>query len=250
MMLNNKVVIITDVCGDFGRALAKAFVNEKAIVIGFGQTVEALEETKALINSPLFTSHQVDVCDYQALSGLVETIQQQNHHIGYLFNNAVVCPYVDFLTETASSFSKAIDLNVSGVANCCKAILPIMIQHQFGRIYNLGSWADLSPIENNAVYAASKGAIHALTKAIAKDIEKYQVDLQVHEWIPGAIKTPEGGFVDVSPDISSAWAVQIAKSDTAKVSCIYEGNKEWLPPKSFKQRIISKLRFWENSDHS
>jgi NAD(P)-dependent dehydrogenase (short-subunit alcohol dehydrogenase family) len=91
--------------------------------------------------------------------------------IDILFNNAAIYPKVSFLEESAQDWARAIDVNVNGVANCCKAVLPLMIAAGTGRIYNIGSFADLNPIENSAAYSASKGAVRALTKAIARDLQ-------------------------------------------------------------------------------
>jgi len=245
-MLKNKVVVITGAGGGLGRALATAFVKEGAIVIGLGRSTKTLEETKALISSKLFSFYQADISDYESLEKSVATIVGEHQRIDYLFNNAAVYPKVNFLDESAGDFSAALNINVSGVANCCKAILPIMIKNQFGRVYNLGSWADLGPIANSAVYSASKGAMHGLTKAIAADIAHYNVDVQVHEWIPGQLKTQMSDYTGIDPALSASWAVGIAKLDNGKKNCIFDRDQEWLPPKSIKERIKSKLLFWKS----
>ena len=245
-MLKNKVVVITGAGGGLGRALATAFVKEGAIVIGLGRSTKTLEETKASISSKLFSFYQTDISDYEGLEKSIAMIVGEHQRIDYLFNNAAVYPKVNFLDETAEDFSAALNINVSGVANCCKVILPIMINNQFGRVYNLGSWADLGPIANSAVYSASKGAMHGLTKAIAADIAHYNVDVQVHEWIPGQLKTQMSDYTGIDPALSASWAVGIAKLDNGKKNCIFDRDQEWLPPKSLKERIKSKLLFWKS----
>lgn len=245
MMLKNKVVVITGAGGGLGRALSAAFVQEGATVVGLGRSVKTLEETQSSIGSKLFSFYQVDISHYGNLQKVIAAIGSEHQRIDYLFNNAAVYPKINFLDETADAFSVALNINVSGVANCCKAVLPMMISNQFGRIFNLGSWADLGPIENSAVYSASKGAMHALTKAIAVDIAHYGVDVQVHEWIPGQLKTQMSDFTGIEPSLSASWAVAIAKSGSNKKNCIYDRDQEWLPPTSLKDKLKSKLLFWK-----
>lgn len=225
--------------------MATAFVEEGAIVVGLGRSIKTLEETQSSINNQLFSFIQVDISDDGKLKKAVDQIVNKHQRIDYLFNNAAVYPKVNFLDETAGAFSEALNINVSGVANCCKAVLPIMIDNEFGRIFNLGSWADLDPMENSAVYSASKGAMHALTKAIAADIAHHDVDVQVHEWIPGQLKTQMSGFTGIEPSLSASWAVAIVQSGNDKKNCIFDRDQEWLPPKSLKERLKSKLLFWK-----
>ena len=129
-----------------------------------------------------------------------------------------------------------------------KAALPKMLEKGFGRIYNLGSFADISPIENSSAYSCSKGGLHALNKSIGKDVEALarDADIEVHEWIPGHLKTQMSEFTGIEPSISAAWGVQIARGDIkAGTKCsIFENDHEWLPPKSLKHRLKDKLLFW------
>jgi NAD(P)-dependent dehydrogenase (short-subunit alcohol dehydrogenase family) len=120
-----------------------------------------------------------------------------------------------------------------------------MIDKKFGRIFNVGSWADVSPIGNSAAYAASKGALHALTKSIAIDIDHYQADIEVHEWLPGHLNTQMSEFSGMHPAAAASWAAKIAaRSNATNRSCIYERDREWQPPESIKEKIKSRIMFW------
>lgn len=243
----HKVVMITGAGGGLGREMAKAFCARGARVIGLGRSANKLEETKSIIGEGEFEAHCADVSNFAQVENVVAHILDTHGRIDVLFNNAAVYPKVTFLEESAQDFARALLINVAGVANTCKAVLPSMIENDFGRIFNLGSWADRAPIADSAVYSAAKGALHALTKAIAVDIAQHDVDVEIHEWLPGRLNTQMSDFSGMDPAVAAAWAVEIAsKPHASKKNCIYEQNWEWQPPKSLKQKLLSKILFWKN----
>ncbi len=244
-MRADSVVMITGCGSGLGRALCRAFVEAGCRVVGIGHREDTVRETERLVASDRFVALIADVSDYGAVEGAVADAIGRFGRIDVLFNNAAVYPRTSFLEETADDWSRAIAVNVNGVANGCKAVLPHMIAAGFGRIYNLGSFADISPIPNSAAYSASKGAIHALTKAIAQDLDGVDADIEVHEWIPGHLNTRMSEFTGIDPAVSAGWAVQIAAIPHAsRRSCLYENDHEWVPPRGIRQRLKDALLFW------
>lgn len=242
-MLANKIVMITGVGSGLGRALAVAFAEQGSRVIGIARREETLRETAALISAEQFAGYVADVSRFAEIKTVVDTVAAEHGRIDIVFNNAAVYPRVNFLAETPEDFAQALDVNVTGVANVCKAVLPMMQDSGYGRIYNVGSFADIAPIADSAVYSASKGAVRALTKAIAADVQSLDADIEVHEWIPGHLKTQMSGFTGIEPEVAAAWGVQIASIEHARTpNCIFENDYEWLPPQGLKQRIRNKLR--------
>ncbi|WP_086934338.1 SDR family oxidoreductase [Agarilytica rhodophyticola] len=245
-MIKDKVIVITGAGSGLGRELAKAFCQQGSQVIGLGRSLEKLEETKRNIEQENYACYAMDVADYAQVSDVFEQIISAYGRIDILFNNAAVYPKINFLEESAEQWAAAIAINLGGVANCVKAVLPSMIDKKYGRIFNLGSWADLGPIEKSAAYSCTKGGLHALTKAIAVDIAHYNLDIEVHEWIPGHLNTQMSEYTGMDPAVAASWAVDIASQPHAsKKNCIYEQNHEWQPPKSLKQKIKAKLMFWK-----
>lgn len=248
-MLKSKLVIITGAGSGLGRALAAEFSKAGSITIGLGRSIESLEETQRLIaqNNPQadFSYYQTDVSKFDQLQKTVGTILEKHGHIDYLFNNAAVYPKVNFIEESAEDFAQALAINVTGVSNGCKAVLPAMLKQKSGRIYNLGSFACIGITENSALYSASKAAVRALTQAIALDIAHHNTDVQIHEWVPGEVNTQMSDYSGVDPTLSASWAVALSQLDNGKKNCIFNCDHEWLPPKSLKERVISKLLFWK-----
>ncbi len=199
-----------------------------------------------MLSGGSFQYYRLDVSDFKEVEQIVSKIIDQHGRIDYLYNNAAVYPKVNFLEETAEEFTEALTINVCGISNLCKTVLPHMISRKFGRIFNIGSWAHRGPIENSAVYSCSKGAVHSLTKAIAKDIEQLDLDIEVHEWIPGHLNSIMSDFTGIDPAIAAQWGVSIAKLGVrSSKNCIFQNDYEWTPPKSLKQKIKSKLFFWK-----
>ena len=244
-MLANKVVMVTGVGSGLGRALAIAFIREGALVVGVARRGETLHETEALVASGRFSGYVADVTKFEEIEHVVDRIVKEHGRIDVLFNNAAVYPKMSFLEERPADWSHAIDVNLNGVANCCKAVLPGMIKSRRGRIYNVGSFADISPIENSAAYSATKGAVRALTKAIAMDLRHVDADIEIHEWIPGHLSTQMSGYTGMDPATAAGWAVHIASMPHARTrNCIFENDREWLPPKRLVHRLMDELMVW------
>ena len=243
MDLTGSVVMVTGVTRGLGRALAVEFAAVGCRVVGLGRDDARLHEIASQINGE-FLPIACDVNDRTAVEQAVQRTVDAYGEVDVLFNNAAVYPKVSFLDETPEQWAKAMGANVNGVAYLCKAVLPIMIKAGKGRIYNLGSWAYLGPIPKSAVYSASKGAVHALTCAIAEDIAQLDTDVQVHEWIPGHLKTRMSDFGGIDPHVSARWAVDMVRDDNAsKPSTIFENDYEWVPPKRIKDHILDLLLF-------
>lgn len=239
--LQDKVVLITGAGSGLGRELAKVFTEKGCQVVGFGRSLANLEETQALCGEN-FSPLAVDVSLYEEVKRAVDYVVNKHQRIDILFNNAAVYPKINFLDESAEQWASALAINLGGVANCCKAVLPLMIENNFGRVFNVGSWADLGPIADSAVYSCSKGGLHALTKAIAIDIAHHEVNVEVHEWIPGHLNTQMSAFTGMDPALPAKWGLELAsRAASGKKNCIFEQNREWQPPKSFKQRLLAKV---------
>lgn len=241
-MLANKVVVITGVGGGLGRALTRAFIDQGSCVVGIGHRQESLDKVVAGFSAERYSSYLADVAQFDAIRDVMEAIVADQGRIDLLFNNAAVYPKQNFLEESAEEWSRTIAVNINGIANCCKAVLPSMVKQGYGRIYNVGSFADIAPIADSAAYSASKGAVRSLTKAIAADIRHLDIDIEVHEWIPGHLRTRMSEFTGIDPSVAAGWAVQLASAPRARTrNCIYENDREWIPPKGLKQRIKEKL---------
>lgn len=249
-MIDKKIVLVTGAGGGLGRELVKIFCDAGAIVIGFGRDINKLRDLSIEVNNNRFSYFSVDVGDFHQVLEACDCVVSEYGRIDILFNNAAVYPKVNFIEETAEEWNRTIDTNLNGVANCIKATLPTMIHNKFGRIYNVGSWADLGAIPHSAGYSCTKGAIHSLTRAIYADIKHLNLDIEIHEWIPGHLRTQMSDYTGIEPSIAAKWALDIViNKNISSKNCLFVNDKEWHPPKSIKQRLMSLLLFWKANQH-
>ncbi|MFZ1908125.1 MAG: SDR family oxidoreductase, partial [Burkholderiales bacterium] len=124
--------------------------------------------------------------------------------VDVLVNNAAIYPKVDFLQSSFRDWAQVIETNVLGMALCCRAALPSMLERGHGRIVNVGSFAWRRPIRGASAYSVSKGAVTVLTKAIAAEIDRERYpDVLVNTLVPGMFRTrmseegedPESAYV-------------------------------------------------------
>jgi NAD(P)-dependent dehydrogenase (short-subunit alcohol dehydrogenase family) len=189
MDFSDKVVVVTGAGSGIGRAVAIGFCAEGARVLGIGRTKEALEETNRLCAGRMdFVTG--DVTRAEDVEALIGTAMRKHGKVDVLVNNAAVYPRTAFLDSSHEDWSDAISTNVVGMALCCRQVLPGMLERGFGRIINLGSFAWKRPIPNSSAYSVSKGAVVALTKALAVEIDRERYpDVLINELVPGAVRT-------------------------------------------------------------
>jgi NAD(P)-dependent dehydrogenase (short-subunit alcohol dehydrogenase family) len=243
-VLEGKVVVVTGAGSGLGRALCHAFHAQGCNVVGIGRTASSLEETGQSLGHERYSFEIADVANAEQVRNAIDNIAERHGRIDYLFNNAAVYNKIGFLDETPEQWAQSIAINVNGPANCCKAALPYMLKNGFGRIFNVGSFADYAPIPESAAYSCSKGAIHALSKGIIADLATHDADIEIHEWTPGHLNTQMSDFTGIDPAISAGWAVGLAqRPPSGRKALLFENDHEVLPPKGLKQRILDKLLF-------
>ena len=190
MDFSDKTVIVTGAGSGIGRGFAVGFCRDGANVAAIGRTREDLDETARLCGAGKMHFVVGDVSRPEDVERLFSEANQRYGKVDVLVNNAAVSPRVAFLESTHEEWCKVIEINLLGMALCCRAVLPGMLERGFGRIINLGSFAWKRPIANSSAYSASKGAVRAFTKALAAEIDRVRYpDVLVNELMPGVAKT-------------------------------------------------------------
>jgi len=247
MAETHPVVLLTGAGSGLGRALSIRLAQEGYRVIGTGRTSESLEATQTLVKTGLFEWRLMDVADAIQTDEVVAELIESYGSIDILINNAGVFPKEWFLDQSAQAWEQAVRINLMGPANCMRAVLPAMLEKGYGRIINLGSFSDRNPPVESSAYSTSKGGLHALSKAVAGEIDRQtHPNVLINELTPGPVKTQMSDFQGRTPEQIYPWVKDLIELKMGGYNGkIYnQGNWE-IPQPSMKQRIKRKLKFWK-----
>ena len=188
--LEGKTVVVTGGSRGIGRAIVDVFAGDGADVTFFYRdNAEAADAVVAAARAAGHTvaAERVDVRDAASCVAAVERIADRTGRIDVLVNNAGIIrdgPLAGFSDEDVA---EVLDTNVTGVFNVTRAVVPFMIARRSGRIVNLSSVSGEKGGRGQTNYAASKGAINALTKALAVELAPRKI--AVNAVAPGVIDT-------------------------------------------------------------
>ena len=190
MRFTDKTVVLTGAGSGVGRGYAVGFCADGARVLGMGRTQADLEETARQCAGGRMTFIVGDVSKPEDVARLFAHAQAELGRVDILVNNAAMYPKRAFLDSPITDWLDTIGANVNGMALCCHAALPGMLERGYGRVLNLGSYAWRKPIPNSAAYSASKGAVRSFTRALAGEIDRTKYpDVLINELIPGMVRT-------------------------------------------------------------
>ena len=189
--LQGLVTVITGAGSGIGRATAVEFAREGARVVAADLNAAGAAETadQILSSGGQAESVQVDVTRNDQVERMVQTAIQRFGRLDVLYNNAgLPQAFTPFEDSTDALYERIFDVNVKGVFYGCRAAIPQMKAQGGGVILNTASTAGIRPRPGLAVYAASKGAVITLTKALAIELAPYRI--RVVSINPVATDTP------------------------------------------------------------
>jgi 2-dehydro-3-deoxy-L-rhamnonate dehydrogenase (NAD+) len=185
--LNGRNAVVTGGAQGFGRAVTERFVASGAKVAIWDHD-QALAEKTAKEIGPAVTALKVDVSDLAAVEKARDATVSALGKIDILVNNAGIAGVNKTVWETDfEEWRKVLRINLDGPFICCKAIVPLMIKQNYGRIINIASIAGKEGNPNAAHYSASKAGLIALTKSLGKELAGHEVS--VNAVTPAAAKT-------------------------------------------------------------
>jgi len=182
MKLQGKVALVTGAGRGIGRAIALALAREGAQVAVADIIGENAEAVKSEIEAHgvKALAVQVDLTKPAEVTRMVETVLAQFGQIDILVNNAGWDKLEPFLESDEETWEKVIAVNFKGVLRTCKAALPSMVARGAGgKVVNISSDAGRVGSMGEAVYSGSKGAVIAFSKSLAREVARYQINVNV-----------------------------------------------------------------------
>ena len=177
--LKEQVVIITGASKGIGKdtALLMAQLGAK-VVVNYSKSHAKAEETVKEINEKGGQSYayKADVSNFNEVKAMAKAIVLKFGKVDILVNNAGITDPRFFLEITENDWNNMMSINLKGVFNCCRLIVPHMIKRKQGRIINISSVvAKSGAIGAGVHYCAAKAGVIGFTKALANQLANYNI---------------------------------------------------------------------------
>ena len=183
----NRTAIVTGGAQGFGLDIAKRFLESGGKVIIWDIDPKMIEKAIQELNNPNLSSGVVDVSNYLEVEENVNDITKKSN-IDILINNAgITGPTAPLWEYDIDMWKKVVDINLMGTFNCCRAIVPNMIQNNYGRIVNVASVAGKDGNANASAYSVGKAGAIGLTKSLGKELA--DKNIAVNAVTPAGAKT-------------------------------------------------------------
>ena len=188
--LDGQVAVVTGASRGIGKAIALSLASEGAkLVINYARSSEAadavVKEIEGMGGEAI--ALQADVSQEDQVDALVKATKEKFDRIDILVNNAGITKDGLLLRMKPEAWNAVIDLNLTGVYLCTRAISKLMLKQRSGRIVNISSIVGEMGNPGQANYAAAKAGVIGFTKAVAKEVASRGIT--VNAVAPGFIET-------------------------------------------------------------
>lgn len=198
--LKNKVAIVTGASRGIGRATALALAEQGAkVIVNYARSSDAADRLVEEITSAGIEAIAIkaDVSQAAEVEALIEQTLSKFDRIDVLVNNAGITRDSLLLRMKQEDWQAVIDLNLTGVFLCTKAVSKLMLKQRSGRIINITSVAGQMGNPGQANYSAAKAGVIGFTKTVAKELASRGVT--VNAIAPGFIETDMTGDLKAEP---------------------------------------------------
>jgi 2-dehydro-3-deoxy-L-rhamnonate dehydrogenase (NAD+) len=184
--LRGRNAVVTGGASGLGFAIAQRFTASGANVVIWDINSEAAKASAKTLGSSAIAA---DVSDAESVTEAVRSTLAVTPSIDILINNAgITGPNVTTWDYPVADWNRVFAVNVHGVFHCCRVVVPLMRQRNYGRIVNIASVAGKEGNPNASAYSASKAAVIGLTKSLGKELA--ETGIRVNCVTPAAVRTP------------------------------------------------------------
>ena len=189
MMLAGNVAVVTGASRGLGRAIAQALAEAGADVALAARSKKDLEDTARQVQERGRRALVVptDVASYAEVEALMQRTVRGLGRLDIVVNNAGVAKVAPLAEMTPEDWRLTVDVNLTGVFNSCRAAAPHLIAQKSGKVINIASVLGQVGLPGYTIYAATKGGVIALTRALG--VEWARHGIQVNAIAPGWFAT-------------------------------------------------------------
>jgi 2-dehydro-3-deoxy-L-rhamnonate dehydrogenase (NAD+) len=237
--LNRRHAVVTGGAQGIGLAIATRFLASGASVSLWDRDADLLATTqKQLSEKGQVSIETVDVSDQQSVEAAAESTASKHGTIDILVANAGIAgPNHKTWEYPVDAWKQILDINLTGIFLCCRAIVPYMLRQDYGRIVNVASIAAKEGNPNASAYSASKAGVIALTKSLGK--ETANKNIAVNCITPAAARTrifdqmaqehidfmlsriPRGRFLEVN-EVAAMVAWLVSEENTFTTGAVFD----------------------------
>ncbi len=179
------VVLITGGSGAIGAAVAEEFAKTDDVIFTYNRNEEQARETAARLRC---RAVRADVADIKSVNEAVDGVLRGFGHIDVLVNNAGISLIKPFLDTSYEEWKRIIDVDLTGVFNVTRAVVPSMVNRKSGAVVNISSVWGTCGASCEVAYSAAKAGVIGFTKALAKELGLSGIT--VNAVAPGVIDSP------------------------------------------------------------
>lgn len=172
--LDEKIAIVTGGGQGIGRATAEKLAAEGAVVVVADLDEDAAKQVAASLGEEA-AGIRTDVTSRDSVDAMVAEVRRRYGRIDVLVNNAGWDKAGPFVDSDPADWDRIVQINLYGVLNTSKAVLPVMAEQGGGSVVNVASDAGRVGSSGEAVYSAAKGGVIAFTKSTARELARSQV---------------------------------------------------------------------------
>jgi 3-oxoacyl-[acyl-carrier protein] reductase len=187
--LKNQRAIVTGGAQGIGRAIAERLLDSGASVALWDSDEAAMAQTlRELSGRGTLAAVEVDVTDIASVGAATEETRARLGGIDILVNNAGISgPNLPTWEYPVEAWNQVLAIDLNGVFHCCRAVAPVLIEQNYGRVVNIASVAGKEGNPNAPAYSAAKAGVIALTKSLGKELAGY--DIAVNCVTPSVART-------------------------------------------------------------